>query len=143
MATSALFARAAAESKFVPASNSTFAFGAFARMAFNGEVGNHTGCPHTVARFPGGMMTLPPGGSTCAEPPPESIPISACAPIRAMDLTFEASRGNCWPSFLSRTMLCSAICWATSNPRITSTTPFCGGSSITPVANIERTMRRT
>ena len=29
-------------------------------------------------------MALPPGGSTCAEPPPEIMPTSECAPMTAM-----------------------------------------------------------
>jgi len=32
---------------------------------------------HIFSRLPGGAITLPPGGSTCADPPPEIIPRSA------------------------------------------------------------------
>jgi len=33
-------------------------------------------------------MALPPGGSTCADPPPESIPTSACPPMIAKVVNF-------------------------------------------------------
>jgi hypothetical protein len=39
-------------------------------------------------------MALPPGGSTCAEPPPEIMPTSECAPMTAMVRTLAGSRGQ-------------------------------------------------
>ena len=53
MATSADFASASAEERSVPASNCTFAPGAFARIAFKGEVGNHICCCHAFCPCPG------------------------------------------------------------------------------------------
>ena len=37
---------------------------------------------------------MPTGGSTCADPPPEIMPTSACAPITAIVLSFDASSGS-------------------------------------------------
>src|ERR1700732_2359069 len=78
-------------------------------MAFSGDVGNHMWACQVVLPCPGGMIALPPGGSTWADPPPEIMPTSACAPITAMLEILEASSGSCECSFLSSTMLCSAI----------------------------------
>src|SRR5664279_5693275 len=99
MATSAVFAKAAAEAGSVPGSYWTFARGAAARMAFKGDVGNQMGSSHAVLPFPGGMIAFPPGGSTWADPPPEIMPTSACVPITAMLAIFETSRGSCERSF--------------------------------------------
>src|SRR5580704_6009318 len=51
------------------------------------------------------MMALPPGGSTCADPPPEIIPTSACPPIIAMVWTLDGLIGSTVGLFFSRTML--------------------------------------
>src|SRR6266404_1568512 len=64
------------------------------------------------------MIAFPPGGSTWAEPPPEIIPTSECAPITAMLEAREASSGSCACSFLSSTMLCSSMFCATFLRRI-------------------------
>src|SRR6202030_4657967 len=101
MATWADLARAAATAGSEPESNCTFAPGALARIDFNGDVGNHTWACQYVLPLPGGMIALPPGGSTWAEPPPEIIPTSAWAPITAMLATLETSSGSCECSFLS------------------------------------------
>src|SRR5215467_14040698 len=86
MATSDDFARDAAEAGSDPESNFTLADGAIAFTAFNGEVGNQTCDSHAGAVLP--------GGSTCAEPPPEIIPMSAFFPMIAMLRSLPASRGS-------------------------------------------------
>src|ERR1019366_1265132 len=68
MATSAIFAKAAAEAGSVPGSYWTFACGAAARMAFKGDVGNQMGSSHAVLPFPGGMIAFPPGGNAIMPP---------------------------------------------------------------------------
>src|SRR5258707_7311566 len=100
MATSDFFASSTADSEFAPESNCTLALGAFALTAFSGEVGNHMCSCH----FAPGR----PGGSTCADPPPEIMLVSACAPIIAMECTFVRSSGSTPSLFLSNTVLCSA-----------------------------------
>ena len=142
MATSADLASAAAAAGSVPASYNTLADGAFARMFFSGDVGNQISSCQCVAPLPGGWIAFPPGGSTCADPPPEIIPTSECAPITAMERSWPASRGRMW-SFLSSTMPPSAIFCVMARLRSTSGTPLTGGSSTTPVANMERRMRCT
>src|SRR6201996_6966915 len=116
MATSDFLASAAADAGFAPESNSTFAPGAWAQIAFKGEVGNHTCACHGAAGRP--------GGSTCADPPPEIMPVSACGPITAIECTLLGSRGNRPLVFLSRTMLCSERWRAVAKPPSTSTTLF-------------------
>src|SRR5712692_896406 len=135
MATSDFFASSAADSEFVPESNCTLAPGTFALTAFKGEVGNHTCSCH----FAPGR----PGGSTCADPPPEIMLALACAPIIAMECNFVRSSGSTPSLFLSSTVLCSARRRAVSSPPSTSTTPFFGGSSMIPQAHSDRRMRRT
>ena len=69
-------------------------------------------------------MALPPGGSTCADPPPEIIPTSAWPPMIAMLWIFDGTSGRTVGLFFSRTMLFSSTRCATSNPFSTSTTLF-------------------
>src|ERR1035438_10533978 len=141
MATSDAFARLAAAAASVPASYFTSACGALALIAFSGE----ERCQITRAKNPvlaGCGTGLPPIGSTCAEPPPERTPTSACDPITAMVLT-RGARGN-WPlAFFSRTIDCSATRCATSRPWKTSGTWRSGELSNRPTANSERRMRWT
>src|ERR1700733_11179286 len=119
MATSDFRARAAADAGSAPESNSTLAPLAAADTAFNGDVGNHTcDCQGWAGS---------PGGSTCADPPPEIMPVSACGPITAMECTVVGSSGNRPLVFLSRTILCSARWRAVAKPPSTSTTLFCVG----------------
>ncbi len=139
IATSEAFASAAAEALSVPGLNSTFAFGACFWMYFIGDEGKYTVSPQFAP--PGcGLIALPPGGSTCAEPPPESTPTSACDPIIAIEPgDFSGSK---LPEFFSSTMLSSAICCASSRPLKGSTTDLgIGGLSTTPAANMLRRMR--
>src|ERR1035441_3243077 len=87
MATSDALASAAAAAGSVPALYSTLACGALARIAFSGEEGYQT-APRdwaAPAAGAGGATALPPGGFTCAEPPPESTPASACDPMTAIE----------------------------------------------------------
>ena len=116
MAMSELWASFAAESKSVPGSKVILVCGSLSRSAASGEVGNQMCSCQTVAPLPGGMMALPPGGSTCAEPPPEIMPTSAWPPIMAMLRTREGRMGRTELRFFKRTMLFSSTCWATSNP---------------------------
>ena len=136
MATSEALASAAAVAGSAPSLYSTFAPGAFARIAFSGDEGNQTAGPPY-------RLGPPPGGSTCADPPPESTPVSACDPISAMDLTSAALSGSWPPAFFSSTDACSAISWAVSAPLNGSTTRPRGGSSTIPAANSVRRMRCT
>src|SRR5512143_832492 len=117
MATSAVFAAAAAAAGSVPGSQVTFTPEARARIAFNGDDGYHTSASQ---RFVVGTA-LPPGGSTCAEPPPEITPTSACEPITAIDFTAALS-GNWLCSFFNSTEPSSATRCANSSPPNTSTT---------------------
>src|SRR6201999_928925 len=79
IATSHFAASAAAAAGSAPESKATWAPGAAARTAFRGEVGNHTcDCQGWAGS---------PGGSTCADPPPEIMPVSALGPITAMERT--------------------------------------------------------
>src|ERR1022692_2299615 len=142
MATCDAFASLAAAAGSLPSSYSTAACGALARMYFKGEEGNQAGRIHGVPPFRW-VTASPPGGSTCAEPPPERTPTSACDPISAMDFTRAASSGNWLPSFFSSTMDSSAICCASSSPWKGSTTLRTGGLSITPQANMLRRIRCT
>src|ERR1700688_922324 len=112
--TSDSLARAAVAAGSAPEANLTLKPGALAATAFNGEVGNHTCAFHAGAENP--------GGSTCADPPPEIMPSSACVPTIAMERTFARSNGNTPLSFFSSTILCSATCREVSSPRSTSTT---------------------
>src|SRR6202167_2636519 len=102
MATCDAFANFAAATRSAPSLYSTAAWGALARMYFKGEEGNQTGCiqGEPPFRFVTGS---PPGGSTCAEPPPDSTPTSACDRISAMDFTRAASSGNWLSAFFSST----------------------------------------
>src|SRR2546429_3838539 len=102
-------------------------------MAFSGEDGNQTCSFHLVAPCP--------GGSTCAEPPPEIMLVSAFGPITAMECSFARSSGNIPRSFFNSTMLCSAMWREISKPPSTSTTLFLTGSSTIPLANSERRIR--
>src|SRR6185437_15470544 len=104
IATSAVFAKAAAAALSVPGLNSTFAFGAWRRMYRRGDDGKYT--TSCQLADPGwGSIALPPGASTCAEPPPESTPTSACEPTIAIEVDAEALSGRMLPEFLSRTIL--------------------------------------
>src|SRR5271154_523071 len=94
IARSELLARLAADCKSVPGSKVIFAFGNFSRRAFRGDVGNQTWSCQFVAPLPGGMIALPPGGSTWAEPPPEIIPTSARPPIIAIVCTLDGRIGS-------------------------------------------------
>src|SRR5260370_8507026 len=114
MATCADFASDAAEEASVPASKRTMAPLACSRMYRKGDEGKYTASPHLVGVA--GRMAFPPGESTCAEPPPDSTPTSACAPITAMECTEAAFSGSV-ASFFNRTMLSSAICCASPLPR--------------------------
>src|SRR5882757_7621962 len=84
--------------------------------------GNQISSCQCVWPLPGGIMALPPMGSTWAEPPPEIIPTSECAPMTAIERSLEASRGRMAESFLRRTMLPSSIFCETSRPPTTSGT---------------------
>src|SRR5215831_13920304 len=75
-ATSAFFAAAAALAGLAPESKVTLAPGTFATTAFKGEVGNHTCSFHLGEERP--------GGSTCADPPPEIMAVSAFVPMMAI-----------------------------------------------------------
>src|ERR1700692_2661390 len=135
IATSDCFARAAVAAGSAPEANFTLNPGALAATAFKGEVGNHTCSFH--------LNDENPGGSTCADPPPEIMLSSACVPIIATERTFARSHGNTPLSFFSSTMLCSATCREVSSPRSTSTTLLFAGKSTIPLANSERKTRRT
>src|SRR3974377_2101958 len=107
MATSEDLARAAAEAGSVPALYSTLALGAAWRMYLRGDEGKYIGFCHSAV--PGlGSMALPPGASTCAEPPPERTPTSAWEPMIGMEGTLSGG-GRILSEFFRRTMLCSAI----------------------------------
>src|SRR5215470_18255574 len=121
MAISEDLARAAAEAGSVPALYSTLTLGAALRMNFSGEEGNHIGFCHSAE--PGlGSIAFPPGGSTCAEPPPERTPTSAWEQMTAMERTLSAESGRILSEFFRRTVLSSAICCASSRPLKGSTT---------------------
>src|SRR5579859_2920386 len=117
MATSADFAAAAAACGSSPETYDTLAEGSLAVRARNGELGIHCGRINMSSMLlaGGGGTGDPPGGLTCADPPPLSTPTSACPPIRTTDLIDEA-RGRTCRSLRSRTMLFSAIFWAMAYP---------------------------
>ena len=85
----------------------------------------------------------PPGGSTCADPPPERTLVSAFDPMIAIDLTRAASSGSREFAFFSNTELCSATLCAVAAPLKGSTTRPSGGSSTTPATKAVRRMRWT
>src|SRR3954447_3129893 len=86
MARSDAFASPAAAATSWPSLKVTLAPGAFAWMLFMGDEGNQIGW--SQGDTPGcGLTALPPGASTCADPPPERMPTSACDPIIAIDWT--------------------------------------------------------
>src|ERR1017187_4625140 len=87
MATSEALASDAAAAGSVPSLYCTLALGTLVPMALRGEVGNQTAGPPN-------RLAPPPGGSTCAEPPPESMLVSACEPISAMDFTSAGVNGS-------------------------------------------------
>src|ERR1035438_5924440 len=147
MATWEALARAAAAALSVPWLNSTLALGALAWMNFIGEEGKYCAPPRPkpppCASPAAGGTAFPPGGATCADPPPEGTPTSACDPITAIDLTRATLSGNWLAEFFNRTMLSSSIFRASSSPLNGSTTRRCGGLSHTPVANMLRRIRCT
>src|SRR6516225_6607030 len=101
MATSDLLANAAADAGSAPEANSTVAPGVLAAMALSGDDGNQTCSFHLVAPRP--------GGSTCAEPPPEIMPVLAFGPMTAMERSLAGSSGNIPRSFLNSPMLCAPM----------------------------------
>src|SRR5580704_9382428 len=98
MATSDCFASAAAEPISAPESNCTLAPGTFALTACRGDVGNQTCSIHRE----GGL----PGGSTCAEPPPEIMPVPALGPMIAIEWICARSSGRRLCEFFNNTVLC-------------------------------------
>src|SRR5471032_2924954 len=87
--------------------------------------------------------TSPPNGYTCDEPPPDSTPTSAWPPMMAIDFS-PAFSGSSWSRFFNSTMASSAsiwltLAWAAKSILVGS---FWTGWSITPLANMLRTMRR-
>src|ERR1700679_3773 len=138
IATCAFAAAFAASATSVPASKLTVAPSPACSFKYrSGDDGKYTAFPHSDP--PG----RPPGASTCADPPPDSTPSSACPPITMIVFPSPAATGKIPPSFFSSTRLSSSIFRASSRPLNGSTTRRTGGWSITPVANILRTIRRT
>src|SRR6266446_716765 len=99
MATLEDLASAAAETGSVPGSNFTTVPLAFSAIPLSGAERWYTvmlNIARGSSNAPGGGGTaLPPAGDTCAEPPPDITPTSACPPITAIDFTPAAFRGNC------------------------------------------------
>lgn len=96
IAISDAFAKAAAAFTSTPSWYSTFALAALPRAALSGELGNQTAGPPK-------RLGPPPGGSTCADPPPERTLVSAFDPMIAIDLTRAASSGSREFAFFSNT----------------------------------------
>ena len=86
MATLDWRANAAAAAGSLPESNFTVAPDASAVTAFKGDGGNQTCDCHAGSVLP--------GGSTCADPPPEIMPTFACEPMMAMEWIFVGSSGR-------------------------------------------------
>src|SRR5215469_442090 len=111
-------ARAAAVEAFVPSLNCTFAPGAKDLIAFSGEDGTQiTGAQPGGFGLPS-VSAGPPTGSTCAEPPPESTPMSECDPMTAIDGTLVLS--GSMPVFFNRTAPCSSSSCAIAASPVTS-----------------------
>ena len=146
-------ASAAAEAGFAPWSNCRLAPGALARIAARGEDGSKTWDalrqpapldPAEAGGHTGGRVSAaPPVGATCAEPPPETTPTSACDPMTAIEPIFDASRGS-WPAeFFSSTAPCSRASWAAAAPAAASSGPGTDGWSKSPAARMARRIRCT
>src|SRR5512143_2109552 len=120
MATFEDAASAAAADASVPSLNCTLAPGAIARIAASGGDGSQTTCDQQGGQGKPSVSDAPPLGQTCAEPPPESTPISACEPMTAMEVRPAALSGSV-PSFFSSTAPCSSASCATASPAATST----------------------
>src|SRR3954453_10399688 len=87
IATSDDAARAAAETESLPSLNLTVADGASLVMAVIGDDGIQMArAQHGGQGLLRSMSAGPPTGITCAEPPPEMTPMSACEPMIAIDL---------------------------------------------------------
>jgi len=97
--------------------------------------------------FPGGWAglrvdALPPGASTCAEPPPEITPTSAWPPMIAMLRISPGASGRMCRCFEQHGALVFDLFRVVAAAE-GMTTLRTGGSSITPLENMLRTMRWT
>src|SRR5271157_2057827 len=127
MATPQEAARLAAETALVPLLYWTVTAGALARMAWSGEDGSQMTSDHPGGLGYPSLSAGPPQGSTWAEPPPESTPMSACEPMTAIVALVEGLRGSCPFAFFSKTAPCSSISWAMASLAWTAGVPGTAG----------------